>query len=248
MTTSPLFWKVGDLAEKTGISVRALHHYEEIGLLVPSYRTESGHRLYTEDDVKKLQQIVSLKQMGFSLDDIKMGLGNPQFSLAAVLGMHTQTLSSNIKEQNELLERLHGIMRLLESNKSLTTDDVLRAIALTNDIENSLTEEQREGLKARRNALGSEGMKKAENDWKELMDAVKGHMEQGTDPTSPAMQELAKKWMGLVRAFSGGDPAIEAKVKKMYEENPDAGRMFGPDPKMMEYVGKAIDTINRRTQ
>src|SRR5436853_6916 len=57
-------WKVGQLAKRTGISVRTLHHYDQIGLLTPSHRTESGHRLYDRDDVVRLQQIVMLRQRG----------------------------------------------------------------------------------------------------------------------------------------------------------------------------------------
>jgi DNA-binding transcriptional MerR regulator len=52
-------WKVGELAKRTGVSVRALHHYDEIGLLSPSHRSEAGYRLYTEIDVARLQQIRS---------------------------------------------------------------------------------------------------------------------------------------------------------------------------------------------
>ena len=57
--------KVGDLARRTGLTVRTLHHYDEIGLLKPSLHTESGHRLYTGRDVARLQQVLSLRQLGF---------------------------------------------------------------------------------------------------------------------------------------------------------------------------------------
>ena len=60
--------KIGELASRTGLTVRTLHHYDEIGLLKPSHRTDSGHRLYTVRDLGRLQQIVSLRQLGFSLD------------------------------------------------------------------------------------------------------------------------------------------------------------------------------------
>ncbi|MEP7384533.1 MAG: MerR family transcriptional regulator, partial [Gemmatimonadota bacterium] len=64
-------WKVGELARRTGLTVRALHHYDAIGLLIPSGRTPSGHRLYERDDVERLQQIQSLRLMGFPLDEVK---------------------------------------------------------------------------------------------------------------------------------------------------------------------------------
>lgn len=72
--------KVGDLTKQTGVSVQALHYYDEIGLLSPPHRTEAGYRLYGEDDIIRLQQIVSLRQIGFSLEQIRECLEQDQFS------------------------------------------------------------------------------------------------------------------------------------------------------------------------
>ncbi len=63
-------WKVGDLAGRTGLSVRTLHHYDEIGLLSPSGRTGLGHRLYSAGDVLRLERIRSLRALGLSLEEI----------------------------------------------------------------------------------------------------------------------------------------------------------------------------------
>ncbi len=72
--------KVGELAKRTGLTVRTLHHYDEIGLLKPSLKTESGHRLYTAVDVARLQQVLSLRQLGFSLEQVRDCLDRPGFS------------------------------------------------------------------------------------------------------------------------------------------------------------------------
>ena len=64
-------WKVGEVAARTGITVRALHHYDSIGLLSPTARTDAGHRRYAEADLRRLQLIVSLKQRGFPLAEIR---------------------------------------------------------------------------------------------------------------------------------------------------------------------------------
>jgi len=69
--------KVGELARRTGLTVRALHHYDEIGLLRPSLRTEAGHRLYSEGDVARLQRVLSLRQLGFSLEEVRDCLDRP---------------------------------------------------------------------------------------------------------------------------------------------------------------------------
>ncbi len=90
MAFEPL--KVGELAKRTGLTVRTLHHYDEIGLLKPSLRTEAGHRLYDADDVARLQKIVLLRQLGFSLEEVQACLDRPGFSPLEVLGLHLTRL------------------------------------------------------------------------------------------------------------------------------------------------------------
>jgi DNA-binding transcriptional MerR regulator len=63
-------WRVGELAEQTGLTVRALHHYDEIGLLVPSLHSDAGHRRYTSADVRRLHRILALRGFGFTLAEI----------------------------------------------------------------------------------------------------------------------------------------------------------------------------------
>ena len=64
-------FRVKEVARLAGVTVRTLHHYDEIGLLQPSGRTESGHRLYDESQLRRLQQIASLRHLGLSLDDVR---------------------------------------------------------------------------------------------------------------------------------------------------------------------------------
>lgn len=64
-------YSIGQLSKETGVTVRTLDYYDEINLLNPSSTTEGGHRLYAEDDVLRLQQVLAMKYMGFSLEQIK---------------------------------------------------------------------------------------------------------------------------------------------------------------------------------
>lgn len=73
MTTSAT-WKVGRLAEASGLTVRILHHWDTIGLLSPSQRTTGGHREYTEEDLVRLYQVLALRSLGLTLDTIAVCL------------------------------------------------------------------------------------------------------------------------------------------------------------------------------
>src|SRR5437016_7975257 len=94
--------KVGELARRTGLTIRTLHHYDEIGLLKPSLHTEAGHRLYTAGDVARLQQVVSLRQLGFALEEIHACLDRPEFAPLEVIGLHL----ARLREQMELQRKL----------------------------------------------------------------------------------------------------------------------------------------------
>jgi DNA-binding transcriptional MerR regulator len=232
-------WKVGQLAKRTGISVRTLHHYDEIGLLTPSHRTESGHRLYDESDVARLQQIVSLRQLGFALDAIGDLLRRPGTSLVSVLDLHLAHLRGQIELQRKLCMRMERIASRLRAAEEVSTNDILTAIEETIMFEKYFTPDQMETLKQRADALGPARMQAAQEEWPKLMEEVRAEMERGTDPKSPRVQELAKRWNALIREFSGGDPAIESSVTKMYHTEPGAAEKYGVDLRLFDYIRKA---------
>ncbi len=94
--------KVGELSQRTGFSVRTLHYYDEIGLLSPSQHTEGGHRLYGAWEVRRLQQITSLRQVGFSLEEIGDFLDDPQISFESTIESHIDRLEERISQQHRL--------------------------------------------------------------------------------------------------------------------------------------------------
>src|SRR5437660_12121106 len=94
--------KVGELARRTGLTIRTLHHYDEIGLVKPSLHTEAGHRLYTAEDIAHLQHVASLRQLGFSLEEIRDCLSRADFSPLEVIGRHVARLREQIEVQRNL--------------------------------------------------------------------------------------------------------------------------------------------------
>jgi DNA-binding transcriptional MerR regulator len=86
--------RVGELAERAGVSVRTLHHYEAIGLLVPSARTDAGHRRYARSDIARLARIRALTALGFSLDEVRVCLDDEAWSDCAPICAPAATTSS----------------------------------------------------------------------------------------------------------------------------------------------------------
>ena len=108
-------WKVGVLAQATGLTVRALHHYDRIDLLIPSRRSAAGHRLYTVDDVARLYRISVLRRLGFPLDQIARVLTNPEWELRAAVERHLELTQRRAEITARLCTRLSGMAAELAS-------------------------------------------------------------------------------------------------------------------------------------
>ncbi|MGO4347628.1 MerR family transcriptional regulator [Paenibacillus sp. FSL A5-0031] len=116
-------WKVGDLANLTGLTVRTLRFYDQIGLLSPSDQTESGHRLYSESNLSRLHQILSLKELGLSLEEIKLALSGGQISPLEIVNLQINQIKEQIKRQQKLLEQLRHVSKLMQGQAELTVED-----------------------------------------------------------------------------------------------------------------------------
>jgi DNA-binding transcriptional MerR regulator/uncharacterized glyoxalase superfamily protein PhnB len=102
--------KVGELAAAAGLTVRTLHYYEEIGLLVPSARTPAGHRLYDDADVERLYRIRFLRRLGLALGDVVRALDDPAWSLRDAVGEHLAQLNRRLEAENRLRARLTRLL------------------------------------------------------------------------------------------------------------------------------------------
>ena len=234
-------WKVGELARRTGISIRTLHYYDEIGLLMPSHHTESGHRLYTERDVARLQQVLSLRELGLSLEDVRACLNRPDFEARRVIRMHLSRLREQIELQQRLCRKLEVIEARLGSAETVSVEELLQAIEGIVMIENYYTPEQLKELEERGRQVGAERIRQVEEEWPRLMAEVRAEMDKGTDPASPAVQDLARRWRALVNEFTGGNPEIEKSLRRMYEQEPNIhGMDTGPVREMAAYIEKAL--------
>src|SRR5947199_3867895 len=120
--------KVGELARRTGLTVRTFHHYDEIGLLKPSLHTGSGHRLYAAGDLARLQQVLSLRQLGFSLEEVRGCLDRPGFSPLEVIRLHVARLRDQIALQRRLCARLEAVADRLQAAGEVSADELIRTI------------------------------------------------------------------------------------------------------------------------
>jgi DNA-binding transcriptional MerR regulator len=118
-------YTVSRLARMAGVSVRTLHHYDQIGLLRPSARTEAGYRLYGEPELLRLQQILFFKELDMPLDEVRQVLDDPGFDQVAALEHHRQSLQRRMERLTRLLRTIdRTIGRLTEDDMTLTDEEL----------------------------------------------------------------------------------------------------------------------------
>jgi len=122
--------KVGELAAATGLTVRTLHHYEQIGLLPATGRSAGGHRLYSADDVSRLYRICLLRRLGFPLAEIATALDDPAWNLRAALGRHVAELDARLVAGQELRRRVAGLLAGTDHGSGQELLGVLEGMAM----------------------------------------------------------------------------------------------------------------------
>jgi MerR family transcriptional regulator, thiopeptide resistance regulator len=123
-------WKVGDLAKLTGLTLRTLRFYDQIGLFSPSAHSDSGHRLYNEADLSRLQQILSLKDLGLSLEEIKSVVTGGHFSPLQIVSLQITRLKETIRMQQKLLAELESVSDLMHLKQPVTVEDFTKLLEI----------------------------------------------------------------------------------------------------------------------
>ena len=235
--------KVGELATRTGLTVRTLHHYDEIGLLRPSRRTSAGHRLYGEEEVRRLQRIASLRHLGLPLEEIRDCLDRPDYSLERTLGLQLRRIDEEIGRHQRLRALISDLLDRLESAEALSVEQLTKTIEVTLNYDTYYTADQLDELAKRREVVGEYRIRQVEVEWMNLFAAFGRAMEDGLDPTSPEVKILARRSAALIEEFTGGDPGVAASLTNMYRieggENVLARHDMPMKPGLWEYMGKA---------
>jgi len=241
--------KVGALAKRTGLTVRTLHHYDEIGLLSPSHRTQSGHRLYGSDELSRLQQIASLKHLGLPLEEIRECLTRSEYSLERVLDLQIERIDEQIQRQERLRALLEALRDRIASGDRVSLHDFARTVELTMNHAKYYTSEQLAKLNRRRAEVGEARMQQVRQEWSQLFADYARAMEEGLPPDHVRVRDLANRSAELVAEFTGGDPAMAASLSALYEgEGPQKvleSHGMETAPGLWQYMAEAQAALTR---
>jgi len=222
--TARRWYQASQFARLTGVTVRTLHHYDRLGLLKPSGRTESGYRLYGERDFARLGQVVTLKFIGFPLKQIKEILDRDALDLAAMLRLQREIIKEKRQHLDKAIEAIEKVERAFAANGEPDWESfkkIIEVINMQNETkwtDKYYSEEARQAIEERAKNWTPEMQAKAEQDWAALIKEVQTAVEAGEDPASEKARGLALRWSELISGFTGGNPAIQQGLNKLYSD------------------------------
>lgn len=225
--------KVGELAKRTGLTVRALHHYDSIGLLRPSGHSESGYRLYSRDDVARLHGIQTLRRMGLPLADVAQLLDGGAAPLPAILARQVATLDQQIAQAQALRERLGVMQMILAGGGQPEIDDWVASLSLMSTFEQYFSAEE---LK-----LVFQRWKQGQAEWSPLLQALRDAKERGVPTDSIELQPLVRRWLDLSARWMNGDIALLRRWSSMLSEQRSLPLPGGMDRALLDYVQQAVE-------
>lgn len=244
-------WYAKALSEITNVSVRTLHHYDKIGLLTPSQRRANGYRVYSEDDLSKLQRIIALKFFGFELSKIKQILES-NVDVIENLRLQADYLKQEARALNEAHHVLERVVSECSNDKSISWQKSLELIEvyqMTKHIEHEWVREvlNQDELtqyakfeKSLDQRFTKEQQQQFEKNWARLVTEMEQHIHD--DPATQQSIALAKRCMDMVdelygREFAGLRTALWEKGMK---QGKDQGT-HGLSPELALWLDKAIE-------
>ncbi|MEU7745522.1 MerR family transcriptional regulator [Nonomuraea sp. NPDC049158] len=201
-------WTIGELAKATGVTIRTLYHYDEIGLVRAGERTASGHRRYTEADLRQLYRVRALRGLGLSLEEIANVLRRPADDLTAMrdlLGAQLAELELQSARMAQLKTKIGGLLGLLDQSVMPDPEDFMTALEEISVYETYFGQEIRDHLAQRRIQLGEDTLRDLRAEWLVLLKEAHQHMLAGTPVDDPQVQAVTARWTAMAAAIQSGD-------------------------------------------
>lgn len=227
---------IGEVAKRSGITVRALRHYEEMGLLNPR-RTESRQRVYAYCDITRLQHVQMLKRTGLTLTQIKALVSDSNWRAEDVLQMQRNLAAEELEKAKAKLAMLEEAIACAAAGEPADLSILCNIIKMGEHAvseekwqkvwDKFYTPEEKERWCAAKLKLSDKTIREHEQKWPALLARTEALV--GTDPAAPEAQAIVKEWNSLTQALYDIDPTLSESASKLYD-NMDDWPEDGPEP------------------
>jgi DNA-binding transcriptional MerR regulator len=241
-------YQAHEFAQRAGVTVRTLHHYDRLGLLKVSRRSKAGYRLYSDPDLLRLEQIVVLKSIGLTLRETRELLERDRSALHETLARQQRVLTEKRKQMDKAIRAIGVARRALaragEPDWTLFTK-IIKEMTMQNETDwtrQYYSNDAQEKVDARRPLWSPELQEKVTQQWNDLFRDIEAALHE--EPAGPAAQTLLARWRELVGAFTGGDAQIQKGLNRMYADMPnwpaERRQKFGIRPEIQAFIEKAL--------
>jgi len=238
------YMTVGEIAKKMGITVRTMHHYDKAGLLSPSSESEGGYRLYSYKDMVKLNQILSMKYLGFSLDDIKnrlVSLDTPD-DVANALTEHAIAIRNKMETLADSLKAVEALKEEVVQMQSVDFKkyaDIVAHLQMKNENYWAIKHIDDDVMNHFRNRTGydRDDASSIIESWGQLAYEAEQLNNEGISPESERGQNFAQTVWNAIQEFTGGDINLLSKFSESMNklaESKDGGSMDGEQREKIE--------------
>jgi DNA-binding transcriptional MerR regulator len=248
---------VGQVADQLGVTVRTLHHYDEIGLLVPSDRSSAGYRLYTAADLTRLQHVVVYRRLGFSLEEIALLLDDPSADVREHLRRQRETVMSRLDGMRDLVTAIDLALEKEMSGTKLTKEEQKELFGDNFSDDYADEAEQRWGETDAWKQSQRRTSQYTKEDWAQVKaemdatnDAFASAMADGESPGSQrAMDAAEQARLHIQKWFYDISPEFHRNLGDMYIADPRFTKTYEDiRPGMAQFVRDAIHANADRAQ
>src|SRR5436190_11607220 len=221
-------YTVKQLARLSGVSVRTLHHYDEIGLLKPASVGANGYRYYGREELLRLQQILFHRELGFSLEEIGKVLDAADFDRVAALRRHRERLEADAKRYRQLVKTIDQTLAALKGDETMDDKEMYRGFDPKKQAEHEAWIADKYGAdtvaqsKARMKDRGKADFQAMQADFDKLEASMAKALSDGLRGSSAHVQELMRGWAGWIGKTWGRTPTGEAfaGLGQLYQSHP----------------------------
>ncbi len=240
---------VSQVAGITGISVRTLHHYDELGLLRPASRTAAGYRLYSDADLARLQQILCFRALELSLEDIQQILHDPGYDVGAALRMQRQLLGERAVKLRALLDAVDAAITRLESEEPMSETEMKQMFDGFDPTQYEVEAEQRWGDTEAYKESKRRTSRYTKADWQAIKDeaaavftTLAALMNAGAPADGPeAMAAAEVHRQHIERRFYPCPPAMHRGLGQLYVDDPRfTANIDKTHPGLAQYAARAF--------
>jgi DNA-binding transcriptional MerR regulator len=225
--------KIGELARRTGLTVRTLHHYDDIGLLKPATRGESGYRLYGREDIARLYRIQALRRLDVSLADIAALLADEAHGIDDIVARQLGALEQQIRQASALRDHLIALQAQLRAQAEPGMDEWLVALEGMVAGTKYFSDDER----ARLNAPAAEAQRQHKA---ALTATLQRLIRTGAAPDGAEAIDLARQWIAMLLDEADGDEGLLMKLYAMHWHEPGLRALTGVDQAAMRFISLAM--------